>query len=72
MMSRKGFLSGVLASGVVPAVVPSSVFGANAPSNRITVGAVGCGGIARSQLPRIAEAGFQVVALCDVDAVNAK
>ena len=71
-MSRKGFLSGVLASGVVPAVVPSSVFGANAPSNRITVGAVGCGGIARSQLPRIAEAGFQVVALCDVDAVNAK
>ena len=72
MMSRKKFIGGVIAAGVAPSIVPNSVFGAHAPSNRITVGAVGCGNIARNQLPRIAEAGFQVVALCDVDSVNAK
>ena len=72
MTTRKKFICEMLAAGAAPSIVPSSVFGANAPSNRITLGAVGCGGIARSQLPRIADAGFQIVSLCDVDLAHAK
>ena len=66
-MTRKKFLGGVIAAGVAPSVVPSSVFGANAPSNRITLGGIGVGGIGNRQLPLAKEAGFEVVALCDVD-----
>jgi len=29
----------------IPTIVPSSVFGENAPSNRVNVGLVGCGNI---------------------------
>ncbi len=41
--SRRSFLA---ASGAVavPLIVPSSVFGKNAPSNRITIGCIGMGG----------------------------
>ena len=66
-MTRKKFIKGVIAAGVAPVIVPSSVFGANAPSNRITLGGVGIGGIGNRQLPMAKEAGFEVVALCDVD-----
>ncbi len=50
-MTRKNFIGGMLAAGVAPSVVPSSVFGANAPSNRITLAGVGIGGIGSRQLP---------------------
>ena len=66
-MTRKSFIGGVIAAGAAPVIVPSSVFGANAPSNRITVGGIGVGGIGYSQLPAIAKAGFEIVALCDLD-----
>jgi myo-inositol 2-dehydrogenase/D-chiro-inositol 1-dehydrogenase len=33
---------------VIPTIVPSSVFGKNAPSNKIQIGQIGCGRIARS------------------------
>ena len=53
-VSRRDFLratgSGFVASSVAasfPAIVPSSVFGANAPSNRINIGAIGTGRISR-------------------------
>ncbi len=45
--SRRRFLkNSVLAGGalVLPEVVPASVFGANAPSNRIVMGCIGVGG----------------------------
>ena len=67
MVTRKNFIGGILASGVAPVLVPNSVFGANAPSSRITVGGIGIGGIGNAQLPQIREAGFEVVALCDLD-----
>jgi len=48
--TRRAFLktsvSGAVAAGF-PAIVPSSVFGATAPSNRITIGAIGVGRISR-------------------------
>ena len=71
-MTRKRFIGGILAAGFAPTIVPSSVFGANAPSNRITVGGIGIGGIGKNQLPQIRDAGFEVVALCDVDDIYAK
>ena len=67
MTTRKHFIGGVLAAGVAPMVVPNTVRGANAPSNRITVGGIGIGGIGNAQLPQMKKAGFEVVALCDLD-----
>lgn len=49
-MKRRIFLrnAATTAAGaiIVPSIVPSTVFGANAPSNKINVGQIGCGRIA--------------------------
>ncbi len=52
-----------------PAIVPSSVFGANSPSNRINVGAIGVGRISRGHdLPGIWQHDIaRVIAVCDLD-----
>ena len=52
-----------------PAIVPSSVFGQNAPSNRINVGAIGVGRISRiHDLPSVwRHDDAHVVAVCDLD-----
>ncbi|WP_372932804.1 Gfo/Idh/MocA family protein [Mariniphaga sediminis] len=51
-MGRRNFLKNttLTATGtlIIPTIVPSSVFGKNAPSNKIHVGQIGCGRIARS------------------------
>ena len=51
MKSRRKFLKssmiGASAAFVVPTIVPATVFGKNAPSNKINVGQIGCGRIAR-------------------------
>jgi len=72
-LSRRGFLKGsAMAAGAAlawPTIVPSSVFGADAPSNRITIGAIGLGEIGKFNVQEFqAKAGSQVLALCDVDA----
>lgn len=72
LTTRKRFIGGMLAAGAAPTIVPPSVFGANAPSNRITLAGVGVGGIGYSQLPQARDAGFEVVALCDLDWTYAK
>lgn len=50
-MKRRNFLKTTVATTagaiIMPTVVPSSVFGKNAPSNKIHVGQIGCGRIAR-------------------------
>jgi predicted dehydrogenase len=53
----------------VPSIVPASVFGANAPSNRINIGAVGMGRISRSHdVPEIIKyAKANIMAVCDAD-----
>jgi predicted dehydrogenase len=71
-MSRRDFLfSSAATVGVAvagPAIVPSTVFGAAAPSNRITMGLIGMGlqmgGHFSGMLNR---RGVQVLAVCDVD-----
>ena len=46
-LTRRSFLKRATAGGVgfaLPSIVPSSVFGAAAPSNQTTIGAIGVGG----------------------------
>jgi len=51
-----------------PAIVPSSVFGATAPSNRITIGGIGVGSMGMGNLKGFLNApGTQLLAVCDVD-----
>jgi len=65
----KGSMGAVAAMGF-PAIVPASVFGQTAPSNRINVGAIGVGRISRGHdLPGIWQFDqAQIMAVCDLDA----
>ena len=49
-LSRRQFLktslAGAAGAAMLPTIVPSSVLGADAPSNRIQIGQIGCGRIA--------------------------
>ncbi len=67
--TRRSVLKTGLAAMAAPAIVPSSVFGQNAPSNRIAIGAIGIGRISRihdlHETFKYDHA--QVVAVCDLD-----
>ena len=76
-INRRQFLkSSITATSAVllsPAIVPSSVFGANAPSKRITFGCIGVGRMGLGDLREIM--GFKqarIVAVCDVDSNRTK
>ena len=62
-------LTGLAFTIAAPSIVPSSVLGKNAPSNRINIGQIGFGRIARSHdLPEcMRHDDVQVMAVCDVD-----
>jgi predicted dehydrogenase len=61
-------IGAAVASGF-PAIVPSTVFGAEAPSNQITVGAIGTGRISRGHdLPGLwKHPSARIMAVCDLD-----
>ncbi|HPU31204.1 MAG TPA: Gfo/Idh/MocA family oxidoreductase [Phycisphaerae bacterium] len=68
----KGAAAGVAAIGF-PTIVPSSVFGASAPSKIIQVAQIGCGRIARDmEFPGILRHDkiARYVAVCDLDSVR--
>lgn len=69
IFSRRSFLKTAAASTVgFPWVVPSSVFGKTAPSNRITLGIIGVGGMGMVNLRGFFnQPDTQIVAVCDVD-----
>lgn len=72
-ISRREFLKGsAVAAGTAiawPTIVPSSVFGAAAPSNRITIGCIGVGRKGSGNMKAFqGNSGAEVVAVCDVDA----
>jgi len=71
--TRRQFLkTSAIAAGtalVWPTIIPSSVLGADAPSNRITIGSIGVGNQGTSNLKGfMGQPGCQVIAICDVDA----
>jgi myo-inositol 2-dehydrogenase/D-chiro-inositol 1-dehydrogenase len=72
-MNRRRFLKNSLLGGsavvVLPTIIPCSVFGANAPSNKIHIGQIGCGRIANEMdMPGILKHDIaRVVAVCDLD-----
>jgi len=75
-LSRRGFLktSAVLGTGLaLPTVVPATVFGGVAPSERITVGCIGVGRMGMGDLREaLGLKQVQVVAVCDVDSNRVK
>jgi len=71
-LNRRTFIKKTSATAIaasLPTIVPASVFGKNAPSNRIQVGQIGCGRIARDHdMPGTMQyETAQLVAVCDVD-----
>lgn len=67
-ISRRSFLATAGAAIAAPMIVPSSVFGQNAPSNRITMGIVGWGMMGPGNTSGLMkQADCQVVAACDLD-----
>jgi predicted dehydrogenase len=69
-VSRRSLIKGAAAAATAfPAIVPASVFGKNAPSNRTTVAAIGVGRIGRIHdiKETMKHDDAQVVAVCDVD-----
>ena len=66
--SRRSFLKTAGAAAAFPAIVPSTVFGAEAPSNKIVMGAIGVGSMGSGDLGGFLSKGeVQMVAVCDVD-----
>jgi len=72
-LNRRNFLktsaaTAVWAASVWPQIVPSSIFAATVPSNRITIGCIGVGRMGLGDMREIL--GFdqaQIIAVCDVD-----
>ena len=72
-LNRRSFIkktsATAFAAAAIPTIVPASVFGKNAPSNRIQIGQIGCGRIARvHDMPGTMQHEMaQMIAVCDVD-----
>lgn len=59
---------------IVPTIVPSTVFGASAPSNKINIAAIGLGRISRSHdMPETMKYdAARIIAVCDIDSKRLK
>ena len=71
-LTRRQVLQGAGAVGLIsafPTIVPSTVFGKNAPSNRVTVGMIGVGrqGTKVNLRTLVDMKDVRIVAVCDVD-----
>jgi myo-inositol 2-dehydrogenase / D-chiro-inositol 1-dehydrogenase len=77
-MKRRNFINQTVlgAAGIIgfPTIVPSTVFGKNAPSNKINIGQIGCGRIGREHdLPGTLQHDIaHLVAVCDLDSNRLK
>ncbi len=71
MTTRRTFLrNSVLTGGslMLPYIIPARVMGADAPSNRITIGCIGTGGRGTGNMKTFLQASdTQIVAVCDTD-----
>jgi len=74
MSTRRNFIKQSLTVGIsmiaMPSIVPSTVFGKNAPSNRINIGAIGTGRISRDHdMPGVWKYDkARIIGVCDLDA----
>lgn len=67
-LNRRSFLKAAGTVLAAPYIVPASVFGANAPSNRINVGLIGCGHQSQRIVPSfLVHEDMQMLAVCDVN-----
>ncbi len=68
-IGRRNFLKAASVAAIgVPYVVPSTVFGAQAPSNRFTMGQIGIGNMGTTNMKEFLKRNdVQVVAVCDLD-----
>lgn len=65
-ITRRAFTQGIVAGISLPYVLPASVFGAKAPSQRITLGCIGLGGMGTNNMMGfLNDDSVQVVAVCD-------
>jgi len=73
-MKRRNFIRTMLAAATAPTLAPAHLFGENAPSNKIHIGQIGCGRIARAHdLPGTMNHDIaQVVAVSDLDSKRLK
>lgn len=80
-IGRRKFLSDTVKTAIgtglalgFPSLVPASVLGKNAPSNRINVAAIGVGRISRGHdMPGVWKHSYaQLMAVCDVDTLRAE
>ncbi len=60
---------GATAAMSIPLIIPSRLLGTDAPSNRLRIGQIGCGRIARAHdMPGVFKSGLaDIVAVCDLD-----
>lgn len=67
--AAKSAVAGTVALSGFPSIVPSTVFGKNAPSNKINIGQIGCGRIATGHdLPEVFKNDTaRIMAVSDVD-----
>lgn len=72
-MERRSFVKNALAATagavVIPTIIPSHVTGKNSPGDKINIGLIGCGRIARDHnLPEILKYdSARLIAVCDLD-----
>ena len=74
-LERRSFIKAATAATFAFNIVPRHVLGGEGhtpPSEKITLAGIGIGGVGHSQLRACDKAGFQIVALCDVDDEYAK
>lgn len=68
---RRAFLKRVALAGTgliaAPLILPSRLLGAEAPSKRLNIAAIGTGGRCRALVTEILRQGENLVAMCDVD-----
>ena len=73
-ITRRGFMKGAAAAAIgVPMIVPSTIFGQNAPSNRLAMGQIGVGNMGTTNMKEfLKREDVQVLAVCDLDQKRAE
>ena len=77
-LSRRSFIKGAAGAVGFGFVVPSTVFGAQAPSNQLRLGCIGVGRMGRENMMHALNIGLEknvnacIAAVCDVDIKRAK